>query len=347
MKLEKFNQLKTTFEESNFEQSYKFTNYTLYYSSIVGNIFVILFAYFFVSSFLIDIPKHFPGQDIILPIFVILFLMMFELAKRFLFANVINGFLTKSINFLVIISLIVVLSLTTVSFYLSMSGAKKYVSQDNAITLVSDSIIKLSQDSIIKVYNTKISDEKKQLDYYYFTKRKIDKEQVNNIRGRIVFLEKEQAAKIKEVKEETNSKFVNKQEESKKGQLVFLIISGFVEVIILLGVGFSKYYTYTSFLETKDKLETNPNFTKLNSYLDILKIIYNNGKVKVNTQLPAFNQLKEIVNSGKVKKYNDNFLKEFITTLLYLEVLETNGKYRYIKVNYVKALEKVKNHIVL
>lgn len=346
MKLDKFNQLKNTFEESNFEQSYKFANYTLYYSSIVGNIFVILFAYFFVSSFLTNIPKHFAGQEVILPIFVVLFLMMFELTKRFLFANVINGFLTKSVNFLVVISFIVVLSLTAVSFYLSMSGAKKYVSQDDSITLVSDSIVKLSQDSIVKLYNTKINDEKKQLDYY-FTKRKIDKEQVNSVRERIVLLEKQQAEKLKEVQSETTGKLSSKKEESKKGQLVFLIISGFVEVIILLGVGFSKYYTYTSFLETKDKLETNPNFDKLNSYLDVLKIIYNNGKVKVNTQLPAFNQLKEIVNSGKVKKYNDGFLKEFITTLLYLEVLETNGKYRYIKINYVKALEKVKNHIVL
>lgn len=191
MKLEKYNQLKNTFEESNFEDSYKFTNLTLYYSSIVGNIFVILFAYFFVSSFLTGIPKHFPGQDVILPIFVILFLIMFELTKRFLFANVINGFLTKSVNFLVAISLVVVLSLTAVSFYLSMSGAKKYVSQDDSITLVSDSIIKLSQDSINKVYIGKINDEKKQLDYY-FSKRKIDKEQVNSVRDRIVLLEKEQ-----------------------------------------------------------------------------------------------------------------------------------------------------------
>ncbi len=307
---------------------------------------VSLFSYFFVSSFLTGIPKHFPGQDVILPIFVILFLIMFELTKRFLFANVINGFLTKSVNFLVTISLIVVLSLTAVSFYLSMSGAKKYVSQDDSITLVSDSIVKLSQDSINKVYIGKINDEKKQLDYY-FSKRKIDKEQVNSVRDRIVLLEKEQASKLKEVKVNTSDKLSSKQSESKKGQLVFLIISGFVEIIILLGVGFSKYYTFTSFLETKDKLETNPNFSKLNSYLDILEVIYNNGKVKVNTQLPPFNQFKEIVNSGRVKKYNDKFLKDFITTLLYLEVLETNGKHRFVKINYVKALEKVKNHIVL
>ena len=85
MKLDKYFKLKNDLETFNFEKNFNPLSRTLYYFSFLGNIFLILFSYFFIKDVTNSIPQLFPGQGIFFSIFIVLFMTGYELFKRFSF----------------------------------------------------------------------------------------------------------------------------------------------------------------------------------------------------------------------------------------------------------------------
>ena len=85
MKLDKFFKLKNELETFNFENNFNSLSKTLYYFSFLGNIFLILFSYFFIKDVTNSIPVLFTGQGVFFSIFIILFMTGYELFKRFAF----------------------------------------------------------------------------------------------------------------------------------------------------------------------------------------------------------------------------------------------------------------------
>ena len=89
MKLDKYNKLRAKFELFSFENNFFTLDKVLYYFSFLGNIFLVLFSYFFIKDVTNTIPPLFPGQDIFFSIFIILFMSGYELFKRFSFEQLI------------------------------------------------------------------------------------------------------------------------------------------------------------------------------------------------------------------------------------------------------------------
>ena len=85
MKLDKFFKLKNNLETFNFENNFNSLSKTLYYFSFLGNIFLVLFSYFFIKNVTNSIPTLFTGQGVFFSIFIILFMVGYELFKRFAF----------------------------------------------------------------------------------------------------------------------------------------------------------------------------------------------------------------------------------------------------------------------
>ena len=83
MQLDRYKKFQLKFENTNFESTYKWTAKILDFSSYLGNIFGVIFSFFFVNHLASQAAVHFSGQEIILPIFIVLFLSGFELTKRF------------------------------------------------------------------------------------------------------------------------------------------------------------------------------------------------------------------------------------------------------------------------
>lgn len=353
MKIEKYNALKQQFENQPFEAAYKHTSLILYGASILGNVFSVIFAYFFVNALTASAAVHFAGQAIILPIFIVLFLTAFELMKRFIFGNLVTTYLiSKKLTTSFIVSVVFALMIIGGSFYLSMSGAQTYVNKETTIVNSTDSLIQTKTDSLNKLYTVQIDKVEQELQYVYTaaqTRRKSaltanEVIQVKELKSQIGELKSERDKKILTVKssiEQKNSKELNKTNNS---QFAFLLISFFIELVILVGVVFNRYYNYFSFIETKEKIESNPAYHKLNEQLELVDIIYNNGKVNVNATLPSINKIKEIVNSGRFNKVGDKNLREFLALLQYLKVTEISGKTRRIMVSYDEAKDKIKNH---
>ena len=85
MKLDKFFKLKNELETFSFENNFSSLSKTLYYFSFLGNIFLVLFSYFFIKDVTNSIPVLFTGQGVFFSIFIILFMTGYELFKRFTF----------------------------------------------------------------------------------------------------------------------------------------------------------------------------------------------------------------------------------------------------------------------
>ena len=89
MKLEKFNLLKRRFEESAFEHNFVTLDRILYWFSFLGNIFSIIFSYFFIKTVTDTVPQFFSGQNTVFAIFIVVFMTGYEFLKRFTFEQVV------------------------------------------------------------------------------------------------------------------------------------------------------------------------------------------------------------------------------------------------------------------
>jgi len=355
MKLEKFYSLQKRFENRRFESAQKWTALILYYGSYLGNILSIILSFFFVNHLAGTAAVHFAGQEIVLPIFIILFLTIFEFAKRFTFANVITTFLTvkkRTASFfggLVFVGLLV-----AGTFYLSLSGANTYANKTEIITTTTEAVINTQIDSLNKRFKEENDKLEARITYLYKAAetrknkslKPLEVEQVKDWEASIANNNKTLEVKITEIKADNNLKANQQKDQSSDSQLAFLLLSGFIEILILIGVGFNEYYEFNSFTEQKEALDSNPNYQKLIIYEGLLKVLYNNGKTNVNASLPSFNAFKELV-SASGKKLPQKTIKEFIQLCNYLKISQTIGKNRIAVVNYEKAQDILSNYLTV
>ena len=115
MKLDKYFKLKNDLETFSFEKNFNSLSKTLYYFSFLGNIFLILFSYFFIKNVTDSIPHLFPGQNLFFSIFIILFMTGYELFKRFSFEQLALSILrNRLVNFN---NVIIFVSFGTIYYY--------------------------------------------------------------------------------------------------------------------------------------------------------------------------------------------------------------------------------------
>lgn len=355
MDLGKYHSLQKKFENKRFEKTHYWTNKTLYYGSFLGNLLSIILAFFFVNKISKETAVHFAGQDWILPIFVVLFLTIFEFAKRFTFANTVVSYLTtKKLTLTFFLSLIFSLSLVGLTFYLSLSGANHYANKSEVIEINTQQSINKVNDSLTNYYvveNKKLEDR---IDYLYTAaaqrkKKSLTESEVQQVQGWEVLIEKNKQVlenKIKEANQVSLLSAEKEKEKSSKNQIAFILISAFIELLILIGVGFSQYYAFVSFKEKKEGLVNNANYHKLINYLDLLRVLYNNGKTTTGAILPSFNQFKDLANASG-KKYQYKTLKEFITLTSHLKIIQTVGKNKTVIVSYEQAQEIINNYLTI
>jgi len=151
MKLDKFFQLKNELETFNFEKNFNPLSRTLYYFSFLGNIFLILFSYFFIKDVTNTIPVLFTGQGVFFSIFIILFMTGYELFKRFAFEQLTSTILrVKKVTINIILGTLVTLSLVIGSFYLGLNGAHRLIDSSETIEIATDQTISTKVDSVAK-----------------------------------------------------------------------------------------------------------------------------------------------------------------------------------------------------
>jgi len=328
MKLDKFFKLKNELEIFSFEKNFNSLSKTLYYFSFLGNIFLILFSYFFIKDISNTIPNLFPGQGIFFSLFIILFMTGYELFKRFAFEQLTSTILkVKKITFNVVVGLLVTLSLVVGSFYLGLNGAHRLVDNSENIEMTTDQTISTKVDSVARYYDKEIK--------FYRDQRatlRADRKYRDSI---VAVLQTTKDTKIKEIESKTQSKSAIKVEELKQNDFAFAVMIFFLELIILIGVAFNAYYIWTSYDEMKNLLTT-PKYKQLELNLRLLKLYFQNGRKKEQDPVLAKTKLIALTASQKLN-CNQTDVGNFIALCSELEITIGNRRKKVYNMSYDKA----------
>lgn len=339
MRLEKYNKLKLKLEVFRLEQNYFTLDKVLYYFSFLGNIFLIYFGYFFVKSITNTIPSLFPFQETFFTIFIALFLTGYELTKRFTLEQFFIGVLQiKKLTTGLFIGGMICSFLIAGSFYLSIKGAHRLVDNTEKININADANITSKQDSISAYYEKEI---------LYYRSQPARSRVERMLRDSIVgALRAEKDDKILKVETKTLQKTNDKVVKNEENATAFLFITIFLEMIVLIGVGFDAFYTIGSYQETKKLLQT-PKFKQLELNLKLLKLYYQNGKKVVGDQTLSFNKFQSLVQTQKIDASQKD-LKTFIVLCQELDIIkEFRGKKKEFMMSYQEAKDLLENQEVI
>jgi len=332
MKLDKFYKLKNELETFSFENNFSSLSKTLYYFSFLGNIFLILFSYFFVKDVTNSIPILFSGQGAFFSIFIVLFMTGYELFKRFAFEQLTSTFLRvrkASIN--IVVGALTCLILVAGSFYLSLNGAHRLIDNSETIAITTDQTISTKADSVAKYYD-------KEIDFYrnQVTRTRADRKYRDSI---VAVLQTTKDQKIAAIESKTEDKSAAKVEELKQNDFAFAAMVFFLEIIILIGVAFSAYYKWTSYDEMKQLLST-AKYKQLETNVRLLKLFYQNGRKKEQDPILAVTKLTALAKANKIG-ITLGEIKTFVTLCQELEIVTGTRRKKVYNVSYEKAKQLI------
>jgi hypothetical protein len=334
MKLDKFFKLKNDLETFSFEKNFNSLSKTLYYFSFLGNIFLILFSYFFIKNVTDSIPHLFPGQNLFFSIFIILFMTGYELFKRFAFEQLtLSIFRNKLITLNNVIGFLVCGSLVAGSFYLSLNGAHRLIDTSETISVKADLTLSNKTDSIAKYYDKEIQFYRNQPGT-----RKADRLYRDSIVN-VLSVQKEQ--KINELESKVTKKTEVQANALNENSLAFALMVVFLELIILIGVAFNAYYIWTSYDEMKELLTT-PKYRQLEINLRLLKLYYQNGRKKEQDPVLSKSKLIALTATSKIPCTQTD-ISNFITLCSELEITSGARRRKTYNMSYDKAKGLLEN----
>lgn len=370
MKIQEYKKLEESINDQDFNKSYKNINIIMFLLSIFGHLASIFLAYFMLSKILSATMTDSPS---VVAISSIIILSGIEMLKRDIFEKFSFQYLkTKNFGKDVVPLLLLSVLIISISFYSSISGAKEFSSKSVLLETNKKEIIQKYSDSLNAVYNVKIEDINKEIKVNKGKIEDKDKEQTliesvlplssqqrNRVRDLkeerrllrdentkleidIVKVNEELADKIKKESDEVNKDTDSKKDDNSKNSSLFVIISTIIEITILAGVYFNKYYKFRSYIEFRDKVGRDPNYQKWEMYESILNIIY--GKdTRTNDKLPSNKNIMEMCKLNDIivlqKDTND-----FVKLMINLNIVKSSGSARYIAKQREIAFDILKAH---
>lgn len=364
MKVEQFKKLDEQMNSYSFNTSYSNINKIMKGLSYFGNMTSIFLAYFFMSKIL---SGPIGDNQVMVVVSSLIILLGVELLKRDIFdkfsiQSLKDGTIKKTALPLAILSGLLIF----ISFYSSLNGAKEFSSKSEEIEVRTENVIDNYKDSLNTVYNAKIEvlenrneilfnqnikfdEEASELPVNYITakekirsNKKINLEQIESNKEEIENLKEEFDSKVDEKSKTLLSKSSKEKEKNTDNSFLFIILSTFIELIILGGVYFNQYYRFKSYKEFRKKIEKDPKYQKWLLYDEIFSTIISDD-VKMNEKLPSN---KSMIDTCKV---NDIIvlpkdIKDFMKVLLGLNIIKSSGSARYIIKEKDIAKEMLKNH---
>ena len=373
MKIVDFKKLESNIEKQDFYISYKNIDKTLFFLAIFGNIASVFCAFFFLSKLVFD-SITFISNPIIVWVACLIILTGVELLKREIFDKFSLEFIRyQSIFKKEVINLCIAsLTIISISFYCSLKGAKEFSSKNDYIVQVTETNLKSYTDSISSVYNTKISGVesessliKSKIESKDGERTKIESNTTltSQNKRRISDLKKDEAelkaslihndtivshlkSDLKsEIQTYVNSKkdiTVNELDKNKHNSFIFVILSLCIELTILVGIYFHKYYHFKSYDDFKVRVNKDPNYQRWSLYNSILEVIYMNNP-QPNSRVQSTNS---IIMFCKINGYNVTIksISDSLKLFGALGITKVSGNARYILVNQEEASEQLKSY---
>ena len=364
IKFEKYIDLKTKTIIKSYTERFKWIDKFLYWFSWFGNGVSIFLAFFFIQALFLSSFNGIKDAWYI-TVGIVIFLTMFELIKRYVLGlfsletikNKFNIFKGNMISF--IISVII---LVTGSVYLSLNGASKFVDNRQIFTEQTEINIESEKDSLNNFYFIQyikpLMDDNKILtnqnsDYLiqssttnYKTKYtnliNDNNTKIENNRTLIAQYETRRDDEVSEFSNKQSDKLITSLVLNNSNITAFLIISALIELIIMIGIFYDKFYDYKIMMEYEETIVNTPEFKRWYKFNYILELIYAKTK-DVGEHIPTTNNLMELseINGAKLDK---GTLDKFIKILYYLEIVKLEGNRRVLNLVEEEGIKKLRNY---
>lgn len=370
MTLNEFNELENKVGKDEFNREYKNINTVMFLLSIFGHIASIFLAYFLVSTIISTAIENYYVTMIV----TIILLIGLESLKREIFDKFSMMYLktkdmfSKRILPLLISSFIVI----SLSFYATVSGSKEFSSKEKEIVEKYDDKLESYKTKVDSVYKSDIDKLKVQIEDN--KKRIVEKDdeqtriesgekinssnrrrindlkeekkvlstEIDNIYVKIDEYEKKKKNDILEYEKELDVKKSKDTNNNSRNTLFFILLSTIIELLIIVGVYFNKYFIFRSYNEEKERLYKSPNYQNFKLYSSILDIIYTNDTM-INDKLPSSKSIIEMCKINNLiilKKDVDNMFK----LLNNLGVIRSSGSVKYFNREKDMSIDQLKKY---
>lgn len=350
MTFEKYVELKRETLVRSFTERFKMVDKFLYWFSWFGNGVSVFLAFFFIQHLFFSSFNNIK-ESIFITLGIVFFLTMFELLKRYVLGLFSMEAIKTKFNIFrsnLIIFIISVIIVIAGSFYFTLNGA--YIFIDNTSTFQNETMTNLNSqiDSINNFYfeqyikplmdNNKLLSEqntgyREQASNTSFVTRYTNlindnNNRIDNNNTEIRRYEDRRDKEIEELKTEELIKLDRSIDDNRYNLIAFILISCFIELIIIVGIFYDKFYDYKSVLEYEETIINTPEFKKWHKYNFILELIFTKSK-NVGDQVPSTNSLIELsdVAGAKISKSE---LDKIIKILYYLEIIKLESNKRII-----------------
>jgi hypothetical protein len=365
MDSKKYDNLKKKIEKKSFEGKNESLSQWLYYFSFFGNIGSIFFAIFFVYPILyhaisLNLVDGKIGNILAVSGSLII-LSMFELLKRKTVTNLSFDLIKNKYKInKTIWGLFFTLILLSSSFYFSINGAMEFVSTTDEFVETVENNINNEIDSVTNVYNNKIIPYNQEIDELRnvnsslrlkiletpISYRSVRQGYQSNIDDNQELIDRnlnlieeildDKKKEIKILKEKNLTIVDNNINEDNRNILLFIIISTFIELIIIAGIFFKEYYDLYIYNQNKNRLE--PIYQKRKRYKILLKFIYKDGLLTQGDQIIGAQKIKEVIREKSKLTNSSKFVDGFLDDAERLGIFERNGTRRVIKTDYDEAV---------
>ncbi len=370
MTLNEFNELENKVGKDEFNREYKNINTVMFLLSIFGHIASIFLAYFLVSTIISTAIENYYVTMIV----TIILLIGLESLKREIFDKFSMMYLktkdmfSKRILPLLISSFIVI----SLSFYATVSGSKEFSSKEKEIVEKYDDKLESYKTKVDSIYKSDIDKLKVQIEDN--KKRIVEKDdeqtriesgekinssnrrrvndlkdekkvlstEIDNIYVKIDEFEQKKKKDILEYEKELDGKKSKDTSNNSRNTLFFILLSTIIELLIIVGVYFNKYFIFRSYNEEKERLYKSPNYQNFKLYSSILDIIYTNDTM-INDKLPSSKSIIEMCKINNLiilKKDVDNMFK----LLNNLGVIRSSGSVKYFNREKDMSIDQLKKY---
>lgn len=369
MDLKRYDELRKKIQTKDFEGKNKNLDNWLYKLSFLGNIGSIFFAYFLVSPALkkaISYNLIDTNFGIVLSVLItIIILISFETVKRLLIKNLSFDLVKNKLKILkpsIIGWFIFSISIISLSFYLSLNGARSFASTSFEKNIEIENEIESKKDSIREIYesrksvyfeennnlrknNSELRDELSKPNYRFRTRDQniiIENNEIIKLNTeRIDELDQEMKSEFKSLEKSYNILKEENKSNDFNDIILFLLISTSIEILIIIGVYFREYYEYNLYNTNTNRLEKL--YKKRDRYLALLEYIYKEGKLGYGDKVMAASKLTEIIEDNTTIPNPKKFIEGFLKDMDRLDILIVQGKRRIINMNYNEAINLVSN----
>ena len=369
MDIKKFKKISKKVEKPDFNEDFKTLNIILRVLSILGNFASIFLASFFITDLLaVAISNTYVVWGV-----AIIALVGLEMTKRAIFFMFSRDFIrtNKLLSASVAPMLFATLTLISLSFYSSLSGAKEFSSKSKEIENVAEKDIDNYSDSLTTIYNSKILvyeernvklfDKNSQYDdqvdklleehpTWVNSAKKIRDSKIPNLEqmvqndDKIDELKLELKNTIQTYKKDVETDSSESIADNDNDSLIFVGTSTLIEFLILIGIYFNNVYNFRSFRDIKRKINNDDNFRLYYEYSEILNMLYLNKEGSLEKELiPDKKLIKDLLTMNK-SFLSDKQIEDALMLFAAINIVEVNEEFTYVIINKTEAEKAVKKH---